>query len=228
MIEDLSADLQKVLQKRANLKSYNAEEEVLQYVVKNHPDHKAKEWVAIKVKLLNQFYSTGIQAINIVMDNVMKNNIDKCFAKPEYDPELVEQIALMEIPGHKPRRNYSFATKYCALHQPDKYPIYDSIVANVLTSLFKQNMLPPFRCQRTASKTPDLCMSATKFKERMNTDYDFFVKVYKSFIAAYGLTGVGYRQVDWYLWGAYKLPGDKFRIEELTQLSDKLYTEYKD
>lgn len=46
----------------------------------------------------------------------------------------IEEIATVEIRG-KARRNYSYATKCCAFHRPDLYPIYDSLVVQVLNTL---------------------------------------------------------------------------------------------
>jgi hypothetical protein len=58
-------------------------------------------------------------------------------------PEVVERIANLTIKGKrregKKRRNYSFATKYCSFHQPDLYPIYDSIVDKILKAYQRQD-----------------------------------------------------------------------------------------
>jgi len=59
-------------------------------------------------------------------------------------PGIVDRIAKLTIRG-KTRRHYSFATKYCSWHQPDKYPIYDSLVERLLWAYRKEHTFADFR-----------------------------------------------------------------------------------
>lgn len=205
-----------------------AEEEVLCYVFKYHHSHTEKEWVAMKVELLNNFYSTGILAIDALTDHIFKiANIDERLEKG--DQSLISEIAELTVNGKK-RINYSFATKYCALHEPSKFPIYDSIVAAVFTSLFIKGYLPGFSYSRSKKEQTRYCMSKTAFEERLH-EYDFFVEVYDCFMEAANLTKFNYREVDWYLWGSHKLSNQKFgqfEIEKIADIAKNIYQEYKE
>ena len=220
--------MDKFINLRSVLKSYRAEEEVLSFIVDNHPLHTEKEWVAMKVELLNKFYSTGILAIDALTNHI--------FTIPDIDERLengckslVGEIAKLVVNG-KERINYSFATKYCALHQPAKFPIYDSIVAAVFTSLFVKGLLPGFICSRSKKTQTRYCLSKTAFEKKLH-DYGFFIEVYDCFMEAAHLTEFSYRQVDWYLWGAHKLSNAKygqFKIEQIADISKDKYQEYKE
>ena len=130
----LKKDAESVLKAYDGMKSYSIQEGLLQSLMKDYPDHSNKNAVEVKVKLLNLFYSTGIQATNAITENILSiNDIDKRLVKG--DISLVKEIATLKLKDGT-RYNYSFATKYCAYHQPKLYPIYDSIVADTLVSFF--------------------------------------------------------------------------------------------
>ena len=63
-IISLREDVRAVLKGYEKMESYRIQEDLLQHLVKKHPDHKNKAAVETKVKLLNLFYSTGIQSTN--------------------------------------------------------------------------------------------------------------------------------------------------------------------
>ena len=71
MIEDLFKDAQKVLKDKSQLKSYELQEKILQHLVTEYPDHTVPEAVDLKAKLLNLFYSTGIQAMNVMVNKIL-------------------------------------------------------------------------------------------------------------------------------------------------------------
>jgi len=227
-LPNLSADVNKFLQHSNELRSYRMQEEILLDFTKRYPEHDIYEAVEIKVKLLNMFYSTGIQAIDAMVKNIMSIiDIDKILKEPKHNKGLIDAIAELKLKDDKTRNNYSFATKYCALHQPEKYPIYDSIVAAILTKLMKTDQLPPFKLKRkTSDPSSDTYMTQSEF-ETMLRNYDFFVKVYDIFMADYDLKGkFSYRIVDWYLWGSYKNGNIETEIEKLTQLDRNKYVPY--
>ena len=215
IIKDLSTDARQFLECHKKLHTYDIQEQILRELVQRFPDHSNYEGVEAKAKLLNLFYSTGIQAIDREIEKIMSvKNIDEVFQREKYSKELVDTIAKLELADGKVRVNYSFATKYCALHQPNKYPIFDSIVGGVLETLMLKGELPPFNFRKGV------------FKEKLR-DYDFFVQVYDRFMECYGLKGrLTYREVDWYLWGSYKEGGTPTEIERMTQLDKSLYSVY--
>ena len=219
----LYSDALQALEGKKNMDSYEIQEEILRYLVSKYPGHGNPSAVDAKVKLLNLFYSTGIQATSVMTDHILKiRNIDARLKMGDHD--LVKEIATVRFSNGE-RTNYSFATKYCALHQPDLFPIYDSIVAGVFCSLMKRGKLEGY-VYTSHRSTVSGQYTQVEFAEKLR-DYSFYVRVYKDFMQQYGLAGFSVRQIDWYLWSAYKQGGEKYEIEKLAPLSGNKYTEYK-
>jgi hypothetical protein len=224
-IISLREDAHAVLKGYEKMESYRIQEDLLQRLVKKYPDHKNKAAVETKVKLLNLFYSTGIQATNKMSENILSiRDIDKRLSKG--DKSLIPEIATLSFDDKK-RYNYSFATKYCAYHQPEKFPIYDSIVAMTFISFFEKGLLPKYKCCSLKSKVEDTdTYTKAEFKEKLK-GYDFFVDVYDYFMKLYDLKGYfTYREIDSYIWGAFKVGGTNYKIEEMAQLDKSKIIEY--
>ena len=139
--------------------------------------------VAVKLAALNGLYSTNILALFNVAAHIAGLGIDLRLAKGEADPDLIEEIATVEFRG-KTRRNYSFATKYCSFHRPDLYPIYDSLVAQVLNTLLQQG-------ESFDSFVPG---------ERWRTNYAIWHRSVTKLRIHYGLEAYSIRDIDKYLW----------------------------
>ena len=219
----LKRDAKAALNGYKKMESYSIQEELLQCLVKKYPNHSNKAAVDTKVKLLNLFYSTGIQATNKMSENILSiKDIDKRLSAG--DKSLIPEIATLTFNG-KERYNYSFATKYCAYHQPEKFPIYDSIVAMTFISFFEKGLLPKYKCSSRKTTTKDTYTKlefAAKLKE-----YDFFVDVYDYFMEQYDLNGnFTYREIDSYIWGAFKIAGPDYEIEKMAQLDKSKIVEY--
>lgn len=221
--KSLLADAHSVLESYKKMESYRIQEWLLMKLIGEYPTHENKSAVETKVKLLNLFYSTGIQAVNLMAKNILSiKNIDDRLDKGDY--KLVPQIAKLKVSTGDIRFNYSFATKYCAYHQPKKFPIYDSIVALTFASLFEKGLLPKYKYNRGKTNTRNT-YSKTEFMEKLK-EYDFYIKVYNHFMEEYNLTSLSYREIDAYIWGAFKLPED-FEIEKMAMLDKKNIREYK-
>ena len=221
----LRKDAHAVLDGYEKMESYRIQELLLQSLVKKYPDHKNKAAVETKVKLLNLFYSTGIQATNKMSENILSvGNIDKRLS--EGDKSLILEIATLTFDDKK-RYNYSFATKYCAYHQPEKFPIYDSIVAMTFISFFEKGLLPKYKCcSRKSAVKETNTYSKAEFKEKLK-EYDFFVNVYDYFMKLYDLKGYfTYREIDSYIWGAFKVAGPDYEIEKMAKLDKSKIIEY--
>ena len=148
----------------------------------------------------------------MVTERIMSiENIDERLSKG--DPALVHEIAKVNLSNDKTRNNYSFATKYCAYHQPHLYPIYDSIVAQVFMRLFEKGLLPKYKYSRPTSEEQNI-FTKKDFSEKLK-DYSFFCYIYEYFKKEYDLVELTNRQIDSYLWGAFKIAGGNFRINEL-------------
>ncbi|MBO4739762.1 MAG: hypothetical protein J5606_09435 [Bacteroidales bacterium] len=200
MKKNLLKDAQAVLNAYKKMETYQIQENVLQTLVKEFPDHKNKAAIEVKVKLLNLLYSTNVRATNNMTKHILEiKDIDKRLKNG--DKTLVPEIANIKI-NDKTYNFYSFATKYCAYHEPDKFPIYDNIVANVLTALYADKNKKEFE---------------KKFEKKLR-EYDYYVQVYDTFMKEYGLDGLTYRKVDNYIWGAYKIAGVDFEIEKIAPI----------
>ena len=219
----LRADPERAMVAYDKMSSYRIQEEILQDLVQKYPDHKNEAAVDTKAKLLNLFYSTGIQATNLMTKHILSiENIDERLEKG--DLSLVPEIATLQLSNGEKRFNYSFATKYCALYQPAKFPIYDSIVANTFISLFEKGLLPKYHYERGKTSNPNTFTKgefASKLKE-----YNFFVELYGYFMELFDLKSFTYRQIDSYIWGAFKVAGSDFEIEKLAQLDKSKIVEY--
>lgn len=213
--KSLKQDADKALKAYDKMQGYKIQEDLLKELLKCYPDHKNKFAVETKVKLLNLFYSTGIQATNVMAQNILSiKDIDERLA--DKDLSLVGEIAKLTFSNNNTRNNYSFATKYCAYHQPKLFPIYDSIVAKTFVSLFEKGLLPKYTYSRKSNQDTNT-FSKVDFSDRLK-DYKFYVDIYDYFMDLYDLKTFTYREIDSYIWGAFKIGGVEFEIEKMADL----------
>ena len=104
-------------------------------IFKLYPTNTVLEEVLIKVLVLNDLYSTNILGTYAVAKHILDLHIDERLKNG--DASLVTDIAHIELNG-KEKYFYSFATKYCAMHQPKLFPIYDRFVGEMLRGLRMQ------------------------------------------------------------------------------------------
>lgn len=155
-----------------------APDRALLSLAETFPRNDKLEHVLVKVAALNSLYSTNIFAIVEVALHISSLNIDPLVSHG--DPNAIDLVAKIVISG-KSRRNYSFATKYCSMHFPDFYPIYDAIVDELLWRYGKRDQFASFR--------------------RMDLlDYTKFVSIIDQFRVYYGLSEIGYKPLDKFLW----------------------------
>ncbi len=154
-------------------------DDVLSYLFGKYSTNQELGDILVKVKTLNSLYSTNIYATRKMANSILEKNIDVELQSGSL--ELVDDIALTEIGNNKKRRNYSFASKYCHWHQPDKYPIYDNLVESILWAYHKHFNFGSF-------KRDDL-RQYSKYKE-----------IIDNFKKDFGLTKFSYREIDKFLW----------------------------
>lgn len=147
------------------------------------PDNNDFNDILIKCSTLNDFYSTNIFDVHSVALRIMMLNIDERLKQGDYT--LVEEIAKVRVgkPG-KPKAEryfYSFATKYCSHHQPEKFAIYDSYVEKLLWDFQKRDEFSEFKLS-DLKKYPD------------------FMRVIHDFQKHYGLEEFTVKELDQYLW----------------------------
>ena len=136
------------------------------------------EDILIKCSSLNDFYSTNIYDIHTVAQHILSLHIDDRLKAG--DLSLVNDIAHVVVNG-KDHFFYSFATKYCSHHQPERYAIYDSYVEKVLLSMNKRVLY-------------------YNFKQEDLKDYETYMSVIKAFQQKFGLMQYNIKQLDQYLW----------------------------
>lgn len=122
--------------------NYGVSERALKEVFLKYPDHNSLEGIVIKVALLDRMYSTNLgkaekDIVSFAKKIMAIENIDKRISNGDYS--VIEEIIKI-IPNKKP---FSFATKYCCLHnyfiyEKDDYSIVDSIVKKYLSKYIKQ------------------------------------------------------------------------------------------
>lgn len=136
--------------------------------------------VLTKVTLLNNWYATGILNPYEMYHHIMgMKNLDTRLLMG--DCSLIDDIRNIQI-RNKKFDFYSFATKFCCLHCPDKFPIYDSFVEKVILDLDK--------------KYPNIFTFKYKYQLR---DYGIF-KDQIDILNTYWKLNLPYRDLDRYLW----------------------------
>jgi hypothetical protein len=115
----------------------------LQELFQQYPGNSDLRHVLLKVVAVNSLYHTNIFALDTVARHIHANHkeIDAALAAGSH--EIVDKIARVTIQGKK-YNFFSFATKYCNWHQPEKYCIYDSRVDQYLWNLHMQNSFAAF------------------------------------------------------------------------------------
>ena len=168
------------------LPDYALQEKVLADIFTKYPNNTTLAEVILKVNLLNAFYSTRILDIATVASHIMSiPNIDariKCG-----DVTVVDDVASVNHNG-KLLTHFSFATKYCSFHQPQKFPIFDSFIAECFSQLSKNNYFQ--------KKFP---------KNTIRNCYSDFKKFYDEFMTNQPALPKDYKEVDRYLWSSLKV-----------------------
>ena len=165
------------------LEDYVAQEKAIERVF--HNELKSNDDltnILIKCSVLNDFYSTHIFKIYPLAKHILNLDIDGRLNAG--DPDLVNDIAEVDF-GDVEKNFYSFATKYCSHHRPDKYAIYDSYVDKMLVHFRNVDRFALF-------EAPELKV------------YSRFKEILDQFQAHYGLQEFDLKQLDRYLWRAGK------------------------
>lgn len=172
--------------------------------------------VLVKVTLLNAFYRTAINNIHLVAVarhiNCKEMNFDGRIksngAEPNFD--LVHDIAykkeindyrylifpVKKKGGVKKEMDnmYSFATKYCAWHQPDVYPIVDRYTMGMLYRIVKEN--------QGNERLMEL-INEPNLTQPMLVDYRCYyriVKGLKEYLHKYLKIDLTFKELDIFLW----------------------------
>ena len=159
--------------------------------------------VLFKAKELNELYKTRISDshIELMAKHIVELDIDQRLANQ--DLTLVNDIADNE----KTKRNYSFAAKYCSFHFPDDYPIYDSLVAEVLCHFYQEDRYSSYLANdKRMHRIAKAChfyqedRYSSYFSKDDLKDYPTFHAVLMDFMKFYGLEECSLKEIDHYLW----------------------------
>lgn len=159
----------------SNENRFSAPVNVMFKLCQEHPQNDNFEEALLKCATINAFSSTNVYDLYSMAIHIVESHIDQKLKNG--DLSVVKSISQVFI-GGKPRNFYSFATKYCHYHNPQKFPIYDSYVAKVLCSFPND-----FRI----------------IKEKELRTYETFVNTLTEFNDHYGLD-LSFVDLDKYLW----------------------------
>ena len=113
-------------------------------LLRTHFPHNAKtSHVLIKALALNKLYSTRVNDVDVepLARHIAGLNID-----PSLDRGLLEVVdRIADCP--KLKKYLSFASKYCSLHKPETYPIWDGNARECLWSYQLQDKFGDFQNQ---------------------------------------------------------------------------------
>jgi hypothetical protein len=153
-----------------------------------YPKNNTPWQVLLKVVAVNQLYATFIfyEALGNLAHYICDKKIDSELEVGS--PEAVIKIASAPV-GLKgeDRSTYSFATKYCSWHRPDKYAIYDGFVHRYLWDLHKQKSF-----------------SESLRKQANLLDYRRFISIVNDFQHSCGLESFTFKEIDKFLWQTEK------------------------
>lgn len=183
-----------------SLPNYKAHEEALSFLFREEDSPFVKndnlKSIIIKASALNDFYSTNIYRIYDIANKIVSiEDFDSRLQEGELDLvddfrkicykyyKQVEKDNRIDVKKEvKCIDHYSFATKYCSHHQPEKFPIFDSYVEKVLLGL--------------RSMYPDIF----NFKNNDLRTYKKYAQILDTLKNHFGLMSLSYKSLDRYLW----------------------------
>lgn len=182
-----------ILQTRKQLlPNYEVQEADCQLCKQLHPSNVIMEDVLAKVSILNAYYSTRLDSEKMAKHLTALASTGQLDARLSAgDPSLV-----LDIATNSAREEFSFATKYCALLSPGKYPIYDKYVWLFFSKLRQLGFFARLTNKKFANVNKNGCKA-----------YADYVEIYNEFIDKSGIRpfAKNYREVDAYIWGATKM-----------------------
>ena len=156
--------------------------EALDALFSAYPKNTCSWQVLLKVTALNALYKTRIMNVYPVVETILGvgRKLDSLISRA--DPVAVDLMKMVKFAKRDKTINFfSFASKYCHFHKPDRYPIYDQYVDAALRKLRRDKKL--------AFESDALNREA----------YAPFKSVVDAFIGKYA-SGCSYDAADKFLW----------------------------
>ena len=143
----------------------------------NHSNKVVKDML-VKTIVLDKLYSLNIKYVDDLVKHLTQiDNLNERLKNG--DTELVNEMKKVNLPNGKTINYLSFASKYCRRYNPEQYPIYNSIVKQVL-SHYNSNL--------------------HFYSDKINwSDYTCYKKVVDAFMKCYPFIE-NYVMLDHYLW----------------------------
>ena len=174
--------VKKYIEKYNSNEDYLLVDRTITKLISHFRENKIIEDILIKTSVINNLYRTNIYSVNFVAEHIHSiADIDSLLK--EGDKFAVDKIAKTII-NDKTRNFYSFATKYCHFHEPEKYPIFDSFVELVLVTYRDQYKFYNFK-NKDLREYGKFCAILTKFIESFNLE-NFKLKEIDKFLWMYG------------------------------------------
>jgi hypothetical protein len=165
--------------------------------------------VLTKVTLLNEFYSTNIKGSkeHILFSKEICSNCESKKLDDKIQKGDISAInAIVEISENSVnKRLLSFVTKYCHIHNPEKFPVYDSYVVGMLKLFWLKN-------NSFSTNVSDLT-DVNSFKSAMDEFIQFSSPKYGC--------SMSYKQADIFLWSFGKFIVNYGNIKSFQSKTDK-------
>ena len=116
--------------------------EALDALFSAYPKNTCPWQVLLKVTALNALYKTRIMNVYPVVETILGigRKLDSLVSRG--DPMAVDLMKMVKFAKRGKTMNFfSFASKYCHFHKPNRYPIYDQYVDAALRKLRRDKML---------------------------------------------------------------------------------------
>lgn len=147
---------------------FSATVDAMLKICQQYPNNNNLEEVLIKCAVIDNFSSTNVFDLYSMAEHIVGKHVDEKLKKGDYS--VVDDIAKVEI-GGKERNFYSFATKYCHYHNPNRFAIYDSYVAKVLCAF--PNDFRKIREKDLREKYETFIDVLNGFKKQFNLELSF-------------------------------------------------------
>jgi hypothetical protein len=146
------------------------------------PGNSDRNQVHVKVHTVNTIFHTRVKDTFGLAQQLRENVRNIPHRLRSGDPQLVHDIGRYESTKGKKIFSYSFASKYCHCHQPERFPIYDQYVAHSLYQFQRQHPFSKFS------------------KKEISKDYPRFKQVLHDFKREFHLQELGTAVIDRFLW----------------------------
>lgn len=191
-----------------NNQRFRTSDDIIRTAVLNFRGNSELKTILPKVILINSFYSTQIYSTERIARHILSNDVDIRLVRG--DISLIDTIrhghGILRKNSGKEIDFYSFATKYCALHEPAKFPIVDRLVVRLLPRL------------NTALQFTN------RFRQHDLHEYAIFVSVIDALLVNTELAELKYKRLDQglWIWAKYLFDRSNLTESDLAQLRASL------